>query len=270
MTASPASPASTALLPAAVTARTVAAGSGVAVLAVAGWRSTGVLHGCDEQGRVVLLLPPDAVLPDLPPVGPPPGTSVLEVERSAALPDATVPLASVQVWLELEEVPPSQRPAALELLASCHSLASALRSWRGRRLLRGTVQHVHCHRAPRCEEVDAAAFAAAVPDPVAHWEAEALERLRVDLREELLDGLRRCGPAARSRMLLDGPSWRGTADLADALPVAVDARGTTVLGVLSDGDRLHLRLPFASSPGDVDDVVDLTATALHEAVAATA
>ncbi|TXR56016.1 hypothetical protein [Quadrisphaera setariae] len=265
-----ASPASTDLLTAAVTARTVAAGSGVAVLAVAGWRSHGVLHGCDEQGRVVLLLPPDAVLPDLPPVGPHPGTCVLEVERSAALPDATVPLASVQVWLELEEVPPSERPAALELLAACHSLSEALRSWRGRRLLRGTVEHAHCHRAPRCEEVDAEEFAAAVPDPVAPWEADALERLRVDLREELLDGLRRASPAARSRMVLDGPAWRGTSDLADVLPVAVDERGATVLGVLSDGDRLHLRLPFPSAPHDADDVVDLTATALHEAVAATA
>lgn len=269
-TASPASPGPSALLPAAVTARTVAAGSGVAVLAVAGWRSTGVLHGCDAQGRLVLLLPPDAVLPDLPPAGPAPVTSVLEVERCAALPDATVPLASVQVWLDLEEVPADERPAALELLAGCHSLTAALRSWRGRRLLRGTVEHAHCHRAPRCEEVDATEFAAAVPDPVAPWEADALERLRVDLREELLDGLRRCGPASRSRVVLDGPAWRGTADLADALPVAVDERGATVLGVLSDGDRLHLRLPFARAPRDVEDVVDLTATALHEAVAATA
>ncbi|PWJ55823.1 hypothetical protein SAMN06264364_102189 [Quadrisphaera granulorum] len=268
MTASPAP--SSALLPAAVTARTVAAGSGVAVLAVAGWRSTGVLHGCDDEGRLVLLLPPDATLPDLPPVGPAPGSCVLEVERSAALPDATVPLASVQVWLDLEEVPPSERPDALELLAACHSLTSALRSWRGRRLLRGTVQHVHCHRAPRCEEVGADAFRTAVPDRVAPWEADALERLRVDLREELLDGLRHCAPAARSRVVIDGPAWRGTADLADALPIAVDERGTTVLGVLSDGDHLHLRLSFSSTPLDPDDVVDLTAAALHEAIAASA
>lgn len=267
MTASPTSPA---LLPAAVSARTIAAGSGVATLAVAGWRSTGVLHGCDASGRLVLLLPPDAVLPDLPPTGPPAGTTVLEVERSAALPDATVPLTSIQAWVELEEVPPSERADALELLATCHSLAGALRSWRGRRLLRGTVLHAHCHRAPRCEEVDGADFTAARPDAVAPWEADALERVRLDLREELLTGLRRCGASGRSALVLDGPAWRGTGDLADALPIAVDERGITVLGVLSDGDRLHLRLPFGAVPVDVEDVVDLTATALHEAIASAA
>ncbi len=194
---------------------------------------------------------------------------MVEVERSAALPDATVPVASLQLWVELEEVPTGERADVLELLAACHSLAGALRSWRGRRLLRGAVLHAHCHRAPRCEEVGAAGFVAARPDAVAGWEAEALERLRLDLREDLLDGLRRSGAGGGTAVVLDGPAWRGTTDLADALPIAVDERGLNVLGVLSDGDRMHLRLRFAGAPRDVDDVVDLTAAALHDAVAAT-